>query len=137
MMRIRILGSTKNYLIIGILITTLGTVFFFPLNIDGRYTCLYHRIFDHSHPVSKEVNFENRYIHPQDFDQSENKSSTVDDRENSDNTENNMINTHHRSVLLENYLNQYAFAWWLSIGLLAFSIFMWLKLKKQYRKRKC
>jgi hypothetical protein len=163
MMGKRILKSKINYLVISIMITASGTVFFFPLNIDGKYTCFYHRIFDHSHPVSNEANLEHRHIHSEDLNQTENKNSTPNDKKNNDDSRNKVIGTlnqtenknstpndkknnddsrnkvigtHYRSVLLENYLHQYAFVWWLSVGLLALSIFMWLKLKKQDRKYK-
>jgi hypothetical protein len=136
MMGKRILKSKINYLVISIMITASGTVFFFPLNIDGKYTCFYHRIFDHSHPVSNEANLEHRHIHSEDLNQTENKNSTPNDKKNNDDSRNKVIGTHYRSVLLENYLHQYAFVWWLSLGLLALSIFMWLKLKKQDRKYK-
>jgi hypothetical protein len=129
MMGKRILKSKINYLVISIMITASGTVFFFPLNIDGKYTCFYHRIFDHS-------NLEHRHIHSEDLNQTENKNSTPNDKKNNDDSRNKVIGTHYRSVLLENYLHQYAFVWWLSVGLLALSIFMWLKLKKQDRKYK-
>lgn len=35
-----------------VLIAAAGTVFLFLVNIGGKYTCFYHRIFHHSHPVS-------------------------------------------------------------------------------------
>jgi hypothetical protein len=130
------LGSKKNYLIIGILITSLGTVLFFPLDIDGRYTCFYHRIFDQTHPVSNKVESVNGHIHSEDFNRTESWNSTLDDIKNNNDKRSKVIGTQHGSVLLDNYLHQYALAWWASVGFLALSIFMWLKLKKKYRKRK-
>ena len=112
----RILKSKINYLVISIMITASGTVFFFPLNIDGKYTCFYHRIFDHSHPVSNEANLEHRHIHSEDLNQTENKNSTPNDKKNNDDSRNKVIGTQHGSVLLDNYLHQYALAWWASVG---------------------
>jgi hypothetical protein len=42
----------KFLFIILILITGLGAVVFFPFDINGQYTCFFHRIIDHSHPVT-------------------------------------------------------------------------------------
>ena len=122
---------TRRYiLIMGILITSFGVVFFFPLTIDGRYTCFFHRIFDHSHPVSNVVNGESGHIHSEDIDQTDNGKSTLTDRNNNRGTGKKISDTKHGSVLLDNYLHQYAFPWWASLGLLALCIYLLLKLKR-------
>ena len=118
------MGSKINYLVIGIVITTLGTVFFFPLTIDGRYTCFFHRIFNHTHPVS-DINA----MDQQQEEKTELSKSGNHDLHNqlSGNDKNNT--SHHGSMLLDNYLHQYAFPWWASIGLLALCIYLVLRLK--------
>jgi len=128
-----ILRSKIKYLIIGIVITTSGTVFFFPVTIDGRYTCVFHRIFDHSHPVSNVVNGEGVHIHSEVNNQSDNSHSLNTDRNINRETESKINHTTHGSVLLDKYLETYAFLWWLSVGLLALSIFMWLNLNKKIK----
>lgn len=47
------LRNTKILLLgMVIIIAFSGSIFFFPMNIDGKYTCLYHRLIDHSHPLT-------------------------------------------------------------------------------------
>jgi hypothetical protein len=125
-MRKMILGSKIKYFVIGIVITTFWTVFFFPLTIDGRYTCFFHRIFDHSHPVSNIDNGEKAHIHSEETKQPDNWNSLIADGSSNRRTE----NTTHGSVLLDKYLEQYAFVWWTSIGLLALCIYLVLRQKK-------
>ena len=125
MMRKAILRSKIKYLVIGITITTLGTVLFFPLTIDGRYTCFYHRFFNHTHPVS-DINMIDQH---QEGNTELSKSGNHDlENQVRGNDKNNT--SHHGSVLLDNYLHQYAFPWWASIGLLTLCIYLVLRLKK-------
>jgi hypothetical protein len=106
------------------------------MNIDGRYTCFYHRILDFSHPVSGEVNPEKRSIHPAEIDLAIKKKSTTDDQHISVAAEDRVAGLHHTSNLLTDYLHHYAFAWWASVGLLALSIIMWMKMMKKSGKKK-
>lgn len=130
MMRRVILGSKIKYLIIGIVITTFGTVLFFPLTIEGRYTCFFHRIFNHSHPVS-----ETNVLDHHQKESAELTNSGNHDLHNSV-SENDKNNTsHHGSVLLDNYLHQYAFPWWASVGLLALGVYLFLKQKKNLNEK--
>jgi hypothetical protein len=117
------------YLIMILLITAAGTIFFFPMNIGGKYTCFYHRIFNHSQPVSN-INVVNH--HPEGKqDLSKFGDPNVSDvASKHDNTE----SSHLESVLLDNYLHQYAFPWWASVGIMALCISFLLKLKKNVRE---
>ena len=127
-MKNRVFKRKGIYLIVVLLITAAGTVFFFPMNIGGKYTCLYHRIFDHSQPVSN-VNITDQH---QEGKQDLSKSGyhyPSDVTSKQDNTE----SLHHDSVLLDNYLHRYAFPWWGSVGILALCISFLLKLKKNDR----
>jgi len=123
----------KNILVVGILITCLGTIIFFPLNINGKYTCIFHRIFDHSHPVLIDLSPENGHIHILDIDPTVGENNTLRDQGDNNSTEQEMIMASHGSVLLDKYLDEYAFRWWASIGFLALSIMMWINLRKKSR----
>jgi len=127
-MKRKVFKTKKYYLIIIVLLATAGSIFFFPMNIGGRYTCFYHRVFDHSHPVSH-VNAVN---HHQDVEMGISKSGDHELGEKV--TGLNNTSTHnHGSILLDNYLHQYALPWWASVGLLAFGIYLFLKLKKNVK----
>jgi len=102
----------KNiYLGIIIVIAGLGSVLFFPVNIGGRYTCFYHRLFDLPQAPSM-VPVADR--HKQYFADQEGNSPF----------------SYHQSVLLHNYLHRYAFIWWGSVSILAFCIFIRRKKKR-------
>ena len=121
--------TKKVYLSMILLITLAGTVFFFPMNLGGQYTCFFHRIFDHAHPVSEvpmaaghpETHLNSPSITDQDMNT---KAGGMDISETG----------HHGSELLDNYLHQYAFPWWVSIGLLALSIYMWIKQERNMKE---
>lgn len=105
------------------LIAAFGTIFFFPMNIGGKYTCFYHRVFNQEHPaVEKFVP-----AAPQTVSQKEtaakNSSAAGQDQEH--------ISSHeHGSVLLEKYLTKYAFFWWGSFGTLALGVYLLYRLKR-------
>lgn len=122
--------NKKIYLGIIILIATAGSLFFFPMNIGGRYTCFYHRLFDHSHPVTQVSGMD----HQQDMEE---RMSTAGNQNLSDNANREVSTqtTHHGSILLDNYLHQYAFPWWASIGLLALGIYLFLKIKRNLKEK--
>lgn len=120
----RIPWKRKFYLAVIILITALGSVLFFPMNIGGRYTCFYHRIFNASHPVfgaSVSAHTHHRV---------ENSPGSDD---NHNNGQENMSPSDHDSSLLDAYLNFYAFIWWGSVGLLALFIYLFFKLKRNVK----
>ncbi len=41
--------KNKLLMITGLAVTLLATILFFPVNIGQKYTCLFHRLFVHSH----------------------------------------------------------------------------------------
>jgi hypothetical protein len=123
----------KSILVITILITGLGTVFFFPLDIKGKYTCFFHRIIDHSHPVSKNAHQENGHIHPANINPNANNKLSLGNAENHSRTEKDVIPVSHGSALLDRYMDDYAFRWWVSIGFFALSIIMWMNMRKKSR----
>jgi hypothetical protein len=111
-----------------VVITAAGSVFFFPLIIAEKYTCYYHQIFDHTHPVV-EGNINEPLA-------GKNKNKTGSDNHYSrhkTHAQGNNISQHHSSLMLQNYLRQYAFAWWASVGVLALCIYLLVNLKKQAR----
>ena len=103
--------SKKFYLGLIILIAASGTIFFFPLNIGGRYTCFYHRIFDSPQSIASADGsyMQDDYRSGQDI---------------------HIESPQQYADLLHNYLKKYAFIWWGSVGILAFCIYVFLKLKK-------
>jgi hypothetical protein len=130
-------GIVMRYiLVMAFLITSLGTVFFFPLNINEKYTCFFHRIFNHTQPVSYDINRKNEHVHTKDIGQTEKINSRAGDKGFYSETDKEVIIASHGSVLLDNYLDQYAFAWWASIGFFALTVFRWLKLSKKIKKNK-
>ena len=54
----------KNFLVLVMIISAMGALCFFPLDINGKYTCVFHRIVDHSHPVpdAKAVDLLDKYL---------------------------------------------------------------------------
>jgi hypothetical protein len=127
-MKSKMFKSKKFYLGIIILIATSGSIFFFPMNLGEKYTCFYHRIFNHSHPVS-DVNALNQHQ-----DGKNNLSKSGDNNlSNGTSKQNNSETSQHGSVLLDNYLHQYAFPWWASVSLLALCIYLLLKIKRKVR----
>jgi len=101
----------KFYLGLTILFAASGTIFFFPMNIGGRYTCFYHRIFD---PPQYTATV--KLSHTPLNDISDQETRTESSRQHAD--------------LLHNYLHRYAFIWWGSVGSLALCIYLFLRLKK-------
>ena len=126
----RVFNTKIIYLSMLLLIASAGTIFFFPMNIDGKYTCFYHRLFDHTHPVSEASGPKQHDEGRQDLSISaghslRSKVMEIDE-----------INpSHHNSDLLDTYLHQYALPWWASVGLLAFTIYLIPKLKKSLRQK--
>ena len=92
------LTKQKSLMHFLILIGLGGTFLFFPVMLNGRYTCFYHRIFNHGSPV-EEVS-----AHPE-------PSSDM----------------HHGSMarhetLLHSYIHSYALVWWASLLIIGLSV---------------
>lgn len=104
----------KFYLGLIILIAASGTIFFFPMNIGGRYTCFYHRLFD-----------------PPQSSEAVNSSPMLQDYNSGQ--EIHYESSHQQSELLHNYLHQYAFIWWGSVGLLALCVYLFIKQKRNQK----
>lgn len=96
------------------LIAAAGSIFFFPMNIGGRYTCFYHRLFD---PPQAESGL----------------NASINNQGKILSGHTNQMNGHDHSVLLDNYLHQYAFIWWGSVGILALCIYIFFKIKKDIK----
>ncbi len=95
-----------------------GTVLFFPVQLDGSYTCFYHRIIEKQHPVGT-----HKYS---DLDRNKIHSKRVFDRQ----------QEHvHGNAFLERYMIRYAGLWWGSIGLLILSYYGWKRGRKQADKQ--
>jgi hypothetical protein len=122
-------AQTRIFMFVLVVITAVGSVLFFPLNIAGKYTCYYHQTFDHSHPVVEGNNNEPLPGNNKNTAESDNHHLT-----HKKNAQSNNPSIHHGSLLLDNYLHQYAFAWWASIGLLALCIYLLLSRKKQIKR---
>ena len=130
-MKGRLFRSKKFYLSIIVLLATSGTIFFFPMNIDGQYTCYYHRIFNHSHPVSEVNMLDHRQTGYKNFSKSDDYKMSNRTSEQSDTEV-----LHNGSALLDKYLHQYALAWWASVGILALCIYWHRKLKQKVTANK-
>ncbi len=100
----------------------LGAVFFFPVNINNQYTCLYHRLTSTKshHPRNSNQTKEsmemmrenqNNLIHSQQSDVNENDKTYADE-----------------SDALGHYVIPFGFLWWGSLMIIAFSIFELRKL---------
>ena len=112
-------------LMVGLLAALNGTVCFFPLNIEHRYSCLYHRLFDHSEPVDQHNHLSGigEFREPDkgmvsklgiDEDPGSRKSMTIG-----------------RSDLLNTYLKYYALTWWISVALFVYCIYTWMRMSQR------
>ena len=108
----------KFYLVTIILIAAAGSIFFFPMNMSDQYTCFYHRLFDP----------------PQYTASLKTATDTHGDVSNQD--IHNELSQHH-SVLLDNYLDQYAFIWWSSVGLWSICVYLFFKLRRNIKNHCC
>jgi hypothetical protein len=95
------------------------------MNIGGNYSCFYHKVIDHAHPFETTPEIAHEITTAEIM-------SPSDDIKLKKRTHlpKSSKNAHHSSVLLDNYIHQYALQWWLSIGLLAISSYLLLKLKR-------
>jgi len=108
------------YLMLGIGIV--GVVFFFPMQINSRYTCLYHRLTQPDNPsviIQKISGCSGDSLtgscHPQ--------SNKVASNQTNINHESS-VTEFHTSDLLNRYIHGYAWFWWGSILLLAFTFYL-------------
>ncbi len=120
----------KTYLLVIVLMATAGTVFFFPVNIGGKYTCFYHRIFHHSQPIPDGMILDHHQKQIKNV-----KESNIHNPTNAVNSPVDNESSPHGSGLMDNYLHQYAFPWWTSVGLLSLCIYLLLKVKKSKCRR--
>ncbi len=120
----------KTYLLIIVLIAVAGTVFFFPVNISGKYTCFYHRIFRHSQPVPDGMVLDHHQEQINNVTE-----SNIHNLTDAANSPVDKESSPHGSGLMDNYLHQYAFPWWTSVGLLSLCIYLLLKIKKSKYRR--
>ena len=93
----------KISLVLYLIVTGAGIILFFPLNIEGQYTCFFHRLFDQSNPVccsTDDPHFQHR----------ENEKRGAEDQGIDNSVANVILNPgpHKGSALLTNYLHQYA-----------------------------
>ena len=96
-------GFYNKRIVLPILLSgILGAIFFFPVQMNGRYTCAYHRLFEAENPVAGISKDSNRSIDAE-YQTGEHE--------------------HSESPFLHRYLHNYAMLWWLSIVLIAFSIY--------------
>lgn len=101
-------SNLKAWSLVLLAVGFLGVVFFFPVDINSRYTCLYHRLTEpvgggHQHTTALHTH------HPEDPE----PAATGD--------------------LLSNYIRQYAVFWWVSILLLLGGYFLLRLLREENR----
>ncbi|NIT99579.1 MAG: hypothetical protein GWN01_01125, partial [Nitrosopumilaceae archaeon] len=120
--------KTKAFIIILLVLGIPGTVVFFPVNIDNRYTCLYHRLFipHHLNPHSSDSSIANSHR------QIVNPGSL----------------THHRRLtkeeepveisydeIMARYVTPFGFLWWGSLLLVATGVYVWKKFNRSQRSK--
>lgn len=116
--------SRKKWFVAGIVflgIGFLGGIFFFPVNINSRYTCLYHRLF--SGDVHRGM--ARHHHNPPNPDQSSPTETLSSDRlipkgnppefESVDLTESDILNR---------YILPFGFFWWISLFLFIFGYYL-------------
>lgn len=92
------------------IIALAGSVFFLPLHLNGKYTCFYHQVVDHNHPVLDRIG-----------DVASIGGGAV--HENSIQGGSSMEADAHGQDLLHTYLSHYAFFWWGSLALVVFCLY--------------
>lgn len=101
-------NNIKSGIIILFTLALAGGIFFMPMQLNGKYTCFYHRLIDKNQPVS--ANHAGNGVM-----QSKNKSRPGEA----------LPNMHsHGDDMVEMYISRYAFFWWGSIALLAFVVYV-------------
>ena len=105
--------KNKTLLSLLLLFGISGSVFFLPIHLDSKYTCLYHQFFNNENPVHKSE------IHHEDQDNDQYQLRSAGHGMNS-----------HGEEMLNMYISHYAFSWWSSLALAAFSIYQLINLYK-------
>jgi hypothetical protein len=117
------LNRNYRYLFLIMLgIGIVGVVFFFPMQINSRYTCLYHRLIQpdnlsvikHKMPGYSGDSLADP-CHPQSNNMASNQSNINHEKS---------VTEFHTSDLLNRYIHGYAWFWWGSILLLAFAFYL-------------
>lgn len=100
-------GIILTFILLGVGIV--GAVFFFPINFDDQYTCLYHRIFapEYHHGFSKEPRLAGNAAPVGEYHKDE---------------QNEMLH----SDLVKKYILPFGIIWWISLIAIALAFF-WLK----------
>lgn len=101
------------------IISLLGSILFFPVKINLKYTCFFHQILaENTNDISNEKKI---------VSNNENETFNIKNTNHSDSDSEAM-------ELLHQYLNQYAFLWWGSLILLSTTIFFIQKEKYIQKK---
>lgn len=86
--------KSKYVIIIFMILGLFGGLLFFPVQLSDGYTCFYHRIFDNDHPAM----FHAHHAKMQDINAADHQ-------------------------LIDMYINTYAWFWWGSLAMIAFTIY--------------
>jgi hypothetical protein len=88
-----IIQRKKILMVALIFFGVVGSLMFFPIQLDEGYTCLYHQVFDNDHPVWDQQGVANQ------------------------------IGEHHTTGMINAYISGYAFFWWGSLALIALGVY--------------
>jgi hypothetical protein len=100
--------KTKNIIFLLFLLGLAGGIFFMPMQINGRYTCFYHRMFDAGKPVTSRSTASGKMESNQ---KGRRPGEAFPERHT------------HDDDMVEMYINRYAFFWWSSMALLIYCLF--------------
>ena len=98
--------KNKTVLSIMLLVAIIGSIFFLPIYLDAKYTCLYHLFFNTENPVHN----------------SENLTDGITDNQNQQKNSNHNMHKHGEKML-NMYMSNYAFIWWSSLALAVFCVY--------------
>ena len=94
-----------------------GTVFFFPVNLNSRYTCLYHRMFaDKNQAQMAERHTMMSHNHEKNCSENMQKMANVEM-----NQSESEVN---HAELLNLYILPFGFFWWFSLAILFIGVYM-------------
>lgn len=111
---IRLLMNNKKILTILIITGALSVVFFLPLRLAEKYTCLYHQLVDYDKAL------------PPAEDMAKETAPSIGGIQ-----ENKEQQAWQGRIMLDIYLKRYAFIWWASLALTAFCIFCLRRISAQ------
>jgi hypothetical protein len=112
---IRMNGKSSRILVYLLMFSgAVGTILFFPINLDGNHTCLYQQVF------AKESG-----IHPQ-----TSLYSSILDSNNQKSQDRSKEYPIHQKQPLDKYVIPYGLSWWASLGLVGMGIFGIRRLNK-------